>query len=155
MWDNELNSIHKRRSYSTTFKIFLTSNSSRKLKNLHFFDDTFIFCGHFLFLCNMAYNEGLTPTQKKPHPETGAHAFLNFFTSSPLPSPQSKNFSPSPTPGSRAFWLPSNWWQKHEKTKLLQKLTIQRNYQQTKKTNEIKRRKNLNTQIHSLSYSII
>ena len=121
MWDNDLNSIHKRRSYSTTFKIFLTSNSSRKLKNLHFFDDTFIFCSHFLFLCNMAYNGVLTSTQQKSHPETGAHAFLNFFTSSPPSSPQSKNFSPSPTPGSRAFWPPSKWWQKTWKNQTITK----------------------------------
>ena len=92
MWDNDLNSIHKRRSYSTTFKIFLTSNSSRKLKNLHFFDDTFIFCSHFLFLCNMAYNGGLTPTQQKSHPETGAHGFLIFFYLLPSPLPSVQKF---------------------------------------------------------------
>ena len=152
MWDNDLNSIHKRRSYSTTFKIFLTSNSSRKLKNLHFFDDTFIFCSHFLFLCNMAYNGGLTPTQQKSHPETGAHAFLP----PPLPPPLSLRIFHLLLPQVQGlFDLPPSGGKKHEKTKLLQKLTIQRNYQQTKKTNEIKRKKNLNTQIHSLSYLII
>ena len=38
-------------NYSVTFKIFLTSNFSRKHEILHFFDNTFIFRSHFMCLC--------------------------------------------------------------------------------------------------------
>ena len=43
-----LKSMDTCRNYSITFKIFLKSNLSRKQKVLHFFDNTFIFHGHFV-----------------------------------------------------------------------------------------------------------